>query len=114
MTALARRLRLFTGVLPLAAVLLVFGPPIACVLASRTAGDSSRMAMAAVAAELMGMVVSGLVVSILKKARAQRSSLAVRSALVVARVTFWGSILLAGVLSCAALFFWAMAFGLSG
>jgi hypothetical protein len=74
--------------------------------------------VAPTAAELMGMLVSGLVVSILKKARAQRSSrsptLALRFALVVARVTFWGSILLAAVLWCTALFFWAMAFGLSG
>jgi hypothetical protein len=113
-----RLLRWLTLLLLLAAVLLVFAPPIASLLFAQTAGDSSRMAMAGTAAELIGLLVSGLVVSILKKARAQGSSrsptLALRSALVVARVTFWGSILLAAVLSFAAFFFWSMAFGLSG
>ena len=110
--------RLLTFVLLLAAVLLVFGAPVASILGGQTAGDTSRMAMAGVAAELMGMVVSGVVVSLLKKARAQGGArpptLTLRSALVVARITFWGSFLLTAVLTCASLFFWAMAFGLSG
>ena len=111
--------RLLTSVLLLAAVLLVFGSPIASIImGGQTAGDTSRMAMAGVAAELMGMVVSGVVVSLLKKARAQGGArpptLTLRSALVVARIAFWGSFLLAAVLTCASLFFWAMAFGLSG
>lgn len=112
-TARARRLRLFTGVLLLAAVLLVFGAPIAWVLVGQTAGDKSRMAMAAVVAELSGFVISGGAINILKKARAQGSS-PTRFALAVGRVAFWGSILLAALLSFAVLFFWAMAFGLSG
>lgn len=114
-TAPARRLRLFTGVFLVAAVLLVFGAPIACVLVGRTAGDKSRMAMAAIAAELIGFGISGAAVDILKKARAQGSSRSpTRFALAVARVAFWDSILLAALLSLAALFFLVMSFGLSG
>lgn len=109
---------LATGALLPAAVVLVFGSPIAWALVGRTAGDMSRMAMAGVAAEIIGMVASGVVINILKNARAQRNArsptLAFRSALAVARVTFWGSILLAALLSCAAIFFWMMSFGLSG
>ena len=112
------RVRILTGVLLLAAVLLVFGSPIACVLVGRTAGDMTRMAIAAVAAQLIGIVASGLVVNILKKARAQRSprspTLILRSALAVACIAFWGSILLAALLSCVALFYLMMSFGLSG
>lgn len=113
------RVRLLpTAALLLAAVLLVLGAPIAGVLVSRTAGDMSRMAMAGIGAEIFGTLASGIVINILKKARAQRSArsptLALRSALAVARVTFWGSILLAAILFCTALFFLMMSFGLSG
>ena len=112
----ARRLRLglFVGVLLLAAVLLVFGAPI-CVLAARTAGDTVRMAVAAIAAELIGCGISGAAVNILKKARAERSSPSPsRFALAVARAAFWASILLVAFLSCAAFFSLALSFGLSG
>ena len=52
---------------------------------------------------------------ILKKARAQRNSRSPpRFALAVARVAFWGSILLVAFLSLTAFFSLALAFGLSG
>lgn len=116
-TAPAQRLRPFTGVLLLAAVLLVFGSSLG-VLAAQTAGDTCRMALAAVLAELIGLGISGAAVNILKKARAEHSSrsptLVLRSALVVGRVTFWASILLAVLLSLVAFFSLALSFGLSG
>jgi len=71
------------------------------------------MALPAVAAELVGFGISGAAVNILKKVRAEHSSrsptLVLRCALAVARVTFWGSlILLAVLLSFAALTFLAL------
>lgn len=76
------------------------------------------MAMPAILAELIGFGISGAAVNILKKARAEHSSrsptLVLRTALAVARVTFWGSILLGVLLAFAALFSLALAFGLSG
>ena len=102
------------SVLLLTGVLLVFGAPVACIMAARTAGDSFRMALTAIAAELIGAGVSAGAVNILKKVRAEGSSRSpTRFALAAARVAFWGSILIAALLSLAALFFLAMSFGLS-
>lgn len=76
------------------------------------------MALAAILVELIGLGISGAAVNILKKARAEHSSrsptLVLRSALVVGRVTFWASILLAVLLSVVAFFSLALSFGLSG
>lgn len=118
MTTRARLMTVLTVALLLVGVLLVFATPVVCIQNARTAGDASRMAMAGLLAELVGMLASGIVVNLLKTARDQRGSrsppLAQRSALIVARVAFWSSILLAALLSCGAIFFWMMAFGLSG
>jgi hypothetical protein len=115
----AARVRMLAGALLLAAVVLVLGAPIAWALGGRTAGDSTRMATAGAAAELVGIVASGVVVNILKKrAHAQRSARwpnrGLRAALAVARVTFWSAMLLVALLSCGALLSLAISFGVSG
>ena len=116
MTTRARLMTVLTVALLLVGVLLVFATPIVCIESAGTAGDASRMAMAGLLAELVGMLASGIVVNLLKKARDQRGSRspAQRSALIVARTAFWSSILITMLLSCGAIFFWMMAFGLSG
>jgi uncharacterized membrane protein len=111
----ARRLLLFTGLLLLAAVTLVFGAPLVWFLGRGTAGDSVRMAVPGIAAELIGCGISAWAIDILKKASAQGNSRSLtRLALAVARIAFWGSILLVAFLSLAAFFSMALAFGLSG
>ncbi len=63
-------------------------------------------------AEMVAAVAAALLIRLLKNVRKQKGSRTLRAELLVARLAFWGSLLLSLALPCAIAWVWLMAFAM--